>query len=277
MRTLSRSPAPPGSPIEAAPLQFADRRGLVAALRGADTLYNTYWIRFERGASTFERAVENTRVLLRAAEEAGLRRIVHVSVTNAAEDSPLPYFRGKGAVERAVRESPLSHAIVRPTLVFGPHDILVNNVAWILRRFPLFVVPGMGTYRVQPVGVEDVAELAVAAADRPDDVAFDAAGPEIYPFDELVRLVAQAVASRARIVHAPAALALLLVRLGGVALRDVVLTREELEGLTSGLLVSDEPPRGRRSFRGWLEDAGSGLGRVYVSELARNFRPYAPV
>jgi uncharacterized protein YbjT (DUF2867 family) len=280
VRTLTRREAPGdplGDRIESAPLQFADREALVESLRGARVLYNTYWIRFERGESTFARAVENSRTLFAAAVEAGVERIVHVGVTNPAEDSPFPYFRGKAAVERALAEATLPHAVVRPTLVFGSGDILVSNIAWILRRSPFFVVPGDGSYRVQPVSVGDTAAICVAAADDARGQTLDAAGPDTFTFEELVRQVAAAIGSRARIVHAGTSVVLALSRLLGLMRRDVLLTRDELEGLMAGLLVSDEPPRGKERFADWLTDAGESLGRRYVSELARNFRPYAPL
>jgi NADH dehydrogenase len=269
VRTLSRTPAPAGSPIEAAPLQFDDPAGLTASLRGADTLYNTYWIRFPHGGSTFEGAVANTRTLIRCAADAGVRRFVHVSVSNPSRDSRLPYFRGKAAVEDAVRAAPLEHVIVRPTLIFGPNDILVNNIAWVMRRFPAFLVPGDGSYRVQPVSVGDVARLCVDAAAGDE---LDAAAPETYTFDELVRLIRRVVRGRARIVHTPPALALGLARVVGVARRDVLLTREETRGLMDSLLVSHAPPTARESFRAWVEANADRLGRRYVSELARNYR-----
>jgi NADH dehydrogenase len=280
VRTLTRRVEeldPLAGRIESAPLQFADVPALVAGLRGADTLYNTYWIRFPRGDTTFERAVANTRALFAAAADAGVRRIVHVSVTNPAEDSPLPYFRGKARLERDLRASGLSHAIVRPTLVFGPKDILVNNIAWVLRRFPLFLVPGRGDYPVQPVSLEDTARIAVEAGAGKANVTLDAAGPDTMTFTELVAAVRAAVRGRARIVHAPPSVALRLSELVGRALGDVMLTREEIAGLMDGLLVSREPPRGRDSFTAWLESSGDALGAAYVSELERNFRPYAPV
>jgi uncharacterized protein YbjT (DUF2867 family) len=275
VRTLTRRDdraSPLHGKIETAPLQFADRAALVESLRGARCLYNTYWVRFERGGTTFDRAVRNSALLFAAAAEAGVERIVHVSVTNPSEDSPLPYFRGKAQVERALAAAGPAYAIVRPTLVFGPRDILVNNIAWILRRFPVFVVPGDGSGRVQPVSAEDVAEIAVSATG-----AVDAAGPETYSFDELVRLVAAAVGRARALVHVPPSLALALGKAIGAARRDVVLTTEEVAGLQASLLVSAEPPRGRDSFREWLERNGDTLGRAYVSELARNFRPYAPL
>jgi len=269
VRTLSRSPGPAGSPVEFASLQFADETALTESLRGAETVYNTYWIRFPRGDSTFERAVENTRTLLRCAAAAGVQRFVHVSVSNPSRDSPLPYFRGKAAVEEAVRDSPLEHAIVRPTLIFGANDILVNNIAWVMRRFPVFPVPDDGSYRVQPVSVEDVARLCVDAG---PDAELDAAGPETYSFDELVRLIRRAVAGRARILHTPATVVLGLAGVVGVARRDVMLTREETLGLMDSLLVSHAPPTAEDSFRAWLEANADQLGRRYVSELARNYR-----
>jgi NADH dehydrogenase len=241
-------------------------------VRGADTLYNTYWIRFPRGETTFERAVENTRTLLAAARDAGVRRFVHLSVSNPDEASPLPYYSGKARCEQAVRESGLEYAIVRPTLVFGAEDVLVNNIAWILRRLPLFVLPGDGSYRVQPVAVEDVARLCVDAG--PNET-LDAAGRETMTFRQLVEEVREAVKSRAPIVGTAPRLALALSRPIGLAVRDVVLTREELEGLRAGLLVSQEAPRAHRSFRNWVRGMGDTLGREYASELRRNYRSAA--
>jgi uncharacterized protein YbjT (DUF2867 family) len=275
VRTLSRRDDPSNplrGRVDVAPLQFADEPALVESLRGAQTLYNTYWIRFERDGSTFDRAVENTRTLFTAARAAGIERVVHVSVTNASEDSPFPYFRGKARCERALAESGLEHTIVRPTLVFGPRDILVNNIAWVLRRFPLFLVPGNGSYRVQPVSVEDVAEIAVTASGT-----VDAAGPEVLSFDELVRQVGAALDRRRRLVHLAPQVALTVGSLVGAARRDVLLRRDEAAGLAAELLVSDEPPRGHASFSEWVARHGGELGRRYVSELARNFRPYAPL
>jgi uncharacterized protein YbjT (DUF2867 family) len=195
-----------------------------------------------------------------------------VSVTNPSEDSPLAYFRGKALLERELREAGLPYAVVRPTLIFGSLDILVNNIAWLLRRLPVFVVPGDGSYRVQPVAADDVAVLAVAAARGGEDMVVDAAGPEVYPFAELVRLVGVAVGARRPLLHVAPKRALALSDLIGRLRRDVLLTRDELAGLMDSLLVSAEPPRGRDSFREWVAANADGLGRRYVSELKRNYR-----
>ncbi len=273
VRTLSRRPDPahPLAPrVEVAPLTFDD--SLVESLRGADTLYVTYWVRFERGHATFDAAVSNIGVLLEAAARAAIRRVVHVSVANPDERSPFPYFRGKAHAEALVRASGLSHAIVRPTLVFGPEDILVNDIAWILRRMPLFLVPGDGSYEVQPISVGDTARICVEEGAAAGDVVVDAAGPERFAFESFVRLIAAAVESRARIHTGPARLALAASRMLGLLVRDVVLTRDEVEALMAGLLVSDEPPRGRDRFEDWLSANALTLGRSYQSELRRNFR-----
>jgi uncharacterized protein YbjT (DUF2867 family) len=280
VRTLTRRhvPADPlAERVERAELQFRDVPALRGALAGADTLYNTYWVRFAHGETTFERAVANTRVLLGAAEAAGVRRVVHVSVTNPSSESPLPYFRGKAAVESDVRAAALGHAIVRPTLVFGPRDILVNNIAWGLRRTPVFPVAGDGGYRVQPVSVEDVATICADAGAAGEDLEVDAAGPETLSYETLVRLVAAAVGRRVRIVHVAPHIVLGVARLVGTLRRDVFLTADELAGLQAELLVSGEPPLGCASFRSWVGSHGESLGRGYVSELARNFRPYDPL
>lgn len=278
VRTLSRTSALHGDGlggrVEWSPLQFRDVSALRDSLRGAETVYNTYWVRFERDGSTFARAVENIQVLLAAARDAGVRRVVHVSVANPSEDSPLPYYRGKARAEQHVAASGLSYAIVRPTLVFGPRDILINNIAWTIRRFPFFAVAGRGDYRVQPVSVADLATLCVDAGGRDTDETFDAAGPDIYAFSDLVRAVGTAVGRSPRIVRVPGGVMLALGRIVGTFTRDVVLTREELDGLRAGLLASHDPPLGRASFAEWLRECGADLGRRYVSELARNFRPY---
>ncbi len=275
VRTLTRTPvsrSPFGDDVEARPLDFGDPSGLFASLEGADILYNTYWVRFARRGVTHDTAVENSRALLRAAVKAGVRRVVHISITNATQDSPLPYFRGKALAEMAVRDSGLSYAIVRPTVLFSPEDILINNIAWFLRRFPLFPIPGRGGYPVQPVFVDDVARLAVEAGTGVDDVAIDAVGPETFTFEEMVRLLARRVGSRSRLVRTPPSAALLAARIAGRLVRDVVLTKDELDGLMAGLLVSADPPTAPTRFTEWLEAEGPSLGQRYASELARHYR-----
>jgi len=273
VRTLTANPAVPVSgEIDVRPFSFDDPSRLVESLRGAETLYNTYWVRFARAGVTYEKAVANTRALFAAAAEARVARIVHVSITNAAEASPFPYFRWKGVLERELRALGVSYAILRPTVIFGREDILMNNVAWLLRRSPVFVVPTGGRYRLQPVYVEDMADLCVRAGSAEGDVELDAVGPEVYDFAELVGVLREAVGSRARIAGAPPTVARVLAALVGLATRDVLLTTDELAGLRADLLVSAGPPTARTSFREWVAAHGDTLGRRYSSELTRHFR-----
>lgn len=257
---------------EVAPLQFADRDALVESMRGAEVLYNTYWVRFQHGSVRFGEAVANTRVLMGAARDAGVRRVVHISVSNPSEDSPLDYYAGKARAERAVRESGLSWAIVRPTLIFGQGDILINNVAWILRRFPIFGIPGRGNYRLQPVAGEDVAEIATWAAEQVDNLTVDAAGPDIIYYSEMVESIAIAVGRHPRFVYMSPRNALRAVRLLGRMVNDIVLNEPELEGLMSELLVSSERPRGTQRLDNWLLTHADTIGTTYASELARHWR-----
>jgi uncharacterized protein YbjT (DUF2867 family) len=274
--SLSRRAAPVEHPLEGVvaveQLQFGDVEALVRALAGAEVLFNTYWIRFARRGATFDGAVENSRVLFAAAKQAGVGRIVHLSVTNASASSPFAYFRGKAAVERVLAETTAEHAVIRPSLVFGGRaEILINNMAWLLRHLPVYAVPGDGVYRVQPVAVGDVADLALAASLRAGSSVEDAVGPEVYTFNEFLALLASAVASRARLVHLPSAAVVALGRALGLLLRDVLITREELGALTSGLLTSGSPPTGHSSFSDWLPTQTDWLGRRYANELKRNW------
>ena len=274
VRTLTGHPDrhnPFGNQVRVSPFNFDNQIEQIKSLQGATTLYNTYWVRFSYGEVTVDKAIENTKTLIKAAEEAGVSRIIHISITNASEESSLPYFRGKGILEKAIINSKLSYAIIRPTVIFGPEDILINNIAWFLRRFPLLAIFGSGDYRVQPVFVEDVAEIAVSAAHQNENIIIDAVGPEIYTFDELVRFIADRIHSRAKIIHLRPALAFFLSRLVGYMVSDVVLTRDEVEGLMSNLLISQNPPTGQTRLSDWLSKNADSLGAKYASELSRHY------
>jgi uncharacterized protein YbjT (DUF2867 family) len=272
--TLVRRPAPADADprLRTAPLAFEDPAALATALAGVDTFYNTYWIRFERGQLTFDEVIRRTRLLLAAAGQAGVRRLVHISVVNAGPGAPTRYFVAKAVLDDVVRASGLSHAIVRPTLTFGEGDILVNNLCWVLRRFPAFAIPGDGEYRLQPVHVDDVARIALAAGRESTDLEIDAAGPDILTFNRFVHLLAASVDSKAILFHAPRPLSYLAARALGLLVRDVMLTRDEVTELTASLLVSGRPPAGRIGLPAWASAHADELGRAYHSELDRHYR-----
>ena len=281
VRTLTAHPDrahPLNERIKALPYRFDDPVALARALTGVTTLYNTYWVRFEHGSATYERAVRNSRALFHAARRAGVTRIVHLSIANPSLESELPYYRGKALVEHALAEAGVPFSIVRPTWIFGgAQEILANNIAWILRHLPVFAVPGDGRYLVQPVHVEDLARICIDAARTHGDLIIDAAGPEKLSFLELVHAVQRATGSHSPVLHVPAYAMAAAARVLGLVLRDVVLTPNEIRGLTAGLLVSHHEPLGQIAFTDWLRDHSSELGRAYANELKRHFTPAAAI
>ena len=275
VRTLTAHPRPEhplAGRIGVVPYRFDQPGELVRSFEAATTFYNTYWVRFSRGDTTFQDAVTNSGTLFDAATRAGVQRIVHVSITNADAGSKWPYFRGKAAVEQLLAGAGVAYSIVRPTVVFGREDVLVNNIAWLLRHFPLFAIPGQGDYRVRPVFVDDLARLCVESASVAGDHVLNAVGPDILTFEEMVRVVRDAVGSRARLVHVPPATLPALSRLIGLVVQDVLLTREEFGGLMDELVTVEGPATGSVSYREWVGANGEILGRAYASELGRHFR-----
>ena len=260
-----------GALVKAFPFRFDSPELMAESLAGVRVLYNTYWVRFDHGNTTHERAVTNTRALLRAVEIAKVERVVHISITNPNLQSTLPHFRGKALLEEEIRNASFSHAIIRPTVVFSVGDILINNIAYLLRRAPLFIIPGTGQYRLQPIYAEDLAGIAVDAAHSSGNMTIDTVGPEIFSFEELVRLIATTVRSHAFLMHGPPGVVRAAVRVLGAVLHDVVLTRDELEGLMANLLVSNSAPTGSMRLSSWLAENAAGLGTSYASELRRHY------
>ncbi|HEU0000063.1 MAG TPA: NAD(P)H-binding protein [Ktedonobacteraceae bacterium] len=261
-----------GEQVRVYPFNFDNPAELIKSLRGATTFYNTYWVRFSHGTNTFEGAAKHTQTLIRAAVEAGVRRIVHVSITNPAATSRLPYFRGKAILEQDILNSGLAYSIVRPTVIFGDEDILINNIAWCLRHFPVFPVFGSGDYSLQPIYVEDMADLVVEAGQQQGNSIFDAVGPDIYTFEQLVRLIMEKLHRRVILTHVNPNVALSLAKLIEPFLGDVLITREEVFGLMANLLISHQPPTGHVRLSDWLEEHSTSVGKKYASELARHYR-----
>ncbi|MDO9129738.1 MAG: NAD(P)H-binding protein, partial [Anaerolineales bacterium] len=242
---------------------------LVESLRGADVLYNTYWVRFNYSFFEHASAVENTLTLFEAAQKAGVKRVVHVSITNPSEDSPLEYFSGKARLERALIESGLSYAILRPTVIFGQEDILINNIAWALRHLPVFGVFGDGKYRLQPIYVDDLAALAVEQGKRRENVVIDAIGPETFTYRDLAHVIREIIGVRRPIISLPPALGYAVGWVIGKLVGDVLITWPEVKGLMADLLCTDSPPAGTTRLTEWVRENRDRLGVHYASELAR--------
>jgi uncharacterized protein YbjT (DUF2867 family) len=274
VRTLTGHPgrAPAGTPIDARPLDFTDPDVLQRNLRGAHTLYNTYWVRFPHGGVTHETAVANSRVLFEAASRAGVQRIVHVSITHADAASPYPYFRGKAEVERDLKATGIPYAIARPAILFGGNGVLLNNIAWLLRHLPVFAIGGDGSYRIRPIHVDDLARLMTDLGRRDASITVDAVGPQSLTFREMVLAIRAATGSRAVIVPAPGWLLPPVAQVLGVVLRDRLLTGEEYRAMADGLADSGEPPTGQVKLTDWIADNGDTLGRRYANEIDRHYR-----
>jgi uncharacterized protein YbjT (DUF2867 family) len=251
------------------PLSFDRPAELAQSLRDADVLYNTYWVRFNHRLFKHADAVANTLALFEAAQRAGVKRIVHISITNPSQDSPLEYFSGKARLEKALIELGISYAILRPTVLFGKEDILINNIAWTLRHLPAFGVFGDGQYRVQPIYVEDLAGLAVQLGASRDNTIVDAIGPETYTYRELVTTISRLIGVKRPIFSVHPQIGYWAGRLIGSLVGDVMITREEIEGLMAGLLYVDSPPAGSTKLSEWIRDHAATLGQRYTSELAR--------
>jgi NADH dehydrogenase len=273
--TLTNSahrPDPFGGRVPAYPLQFQDREALTETLRGVAVLYNTYWVRFDHKAFNHREAVANSLTLFQAAKDAGVRRVVHVSITNPSAESDLPYFSGKAELEAALRSSGLSHAILRPTVLFGKEDILINNIAWMLRRFPVFGVFGDGQYRLQPIYVDDLAQLAVMCGGQSANVTIEAIGPETFTYRELVKTIGKVIGCPRPVVSVPPGLGYWVGRVFGALKGDVVITREEIQGLMEGRLCVDAAPAGATALTRWVAEHRATLGVHYASELVRRRR-----
>ena len=256
--------------VEVMPIDFNNHDLLVSSLRGADVLYNTYWVRYKNRKDGYahEIAVENTRKLLLAAEEAGVNRIVHFSVAHPHKAPDWSYFRGKVEVEKFLTESSLSYAILRPTVFFGgERDVLINNMAWLIRKFPVFGIFGMGNYLIQPIHIEDVAKVAVEQGESVEDVVLDVAGPEIFTYREYVTLIAKSLGVSRFIIPVPPIIGWAVGKVVGAILRDRVITRAEIKGLMRGLMATDAKPLGKIKFSEWVATNGADLGAKYHNDL----------
>lgn len=269
--THPEKPNPFGGKVKASTYNFENPDQLTAYLFGCETLFNTYWVRFNYRQWSFDEALENTKILFHCAKNAGVKKIVHIGVTNPSEQDDLPYYKGKAYQEKALRELGVEYSIVRPTLVFGKEDILVNNIAWTIKKFPVVPIFGSGKYRVQPIFVEDLAAIAVDASRSEGSRTLDAVGPETFTYEAFLRLIAKESDRNIAFVRTPPAIGILLGKLIGLFLKDVLLTKDELRGLMEEKLTSDQEPNGKTKFSEWLHDNRHLIGSRYTSELNRHF------
>jgi len=260
---------PFGEKVQAYPFNFDNPDKLIDILRRVTVLYNTYWVRFNHKKFSHADAVKNTITLFSAAKKAGVKRIVHISITNPSNEFNLEYFSGKAKLEEILKDSGLSYTILRPTVLFGKEDILINNIAWALRRFPVFAVFSNGQYRLQPIYVDDLAELAVEQGENKEDIVINAIGPETFTYKGLIKTIGDIIGKKRPIISVPPAVGYIAGILIGKLVGDVMITRDEITGLMNGLLYVDSPPVGKTKLTEWIKEHRDSLGRRYTSELAR--------
>jgi nucleoside-diphosphate-sugar epimerase len=271
--TLTNSPQranPFGGSIKAFPYNFSEPYELERSLRGVDALINTYWVRFDNPPHfTFAQALANSKVLFDAAKRAGIGRVVHVSITNPDRKSHLPYFCGKAELEDYLKQTGISCGILRPAVLFGKEDILINNIAWALRHLPVFGIYGDGRYRLQPIYVDDLAAAAIDHMTGTASETIDAIGPETYCYRGMVEMIAREIESRALVVPMPSMLAYQVVRVLGWVVGDVINTRDEVRGLMQEKLYVRSAPLGTTKLSDWVRASREDIGRRYASELQR--------
>jgi len=260
------------SKIEASPLCFNEQEKLTHFLRNTRVLYNNYWVRFNHATFTHEDAVQNTFRLIDAAKAAGVQRFVHISITNPSEESGLEYFSGKARIEQYLIQSGLSYCILRPAVLFGFNDILINNISWVVRHFPVFPLFGKGDYRLQPIYVQDLAEIAVQkGAERKNEI-INALGPETFTYRELIEKIARSFNKKSVIFPCNPGLVYMFGKILSFILKDTLITRDEIKGIMADLLYvepSEPAVTGKMKLSEYIDRNNHTLGTRYASELAR--------
>lgn len=274
VQTLTNHPErdPFAGAIPSFPLDFTKPEKLVQLFQGTKILFNTYWVRYQHGAISHQLAVDNIKILVDCAMKAGVKRLVHISVTNPSLETNLPYFKGKAEAEELIKQTGISYAIIRPSLIFGLEDVLINNIAWLIRHFLLFPVFNKGEAWIQPIFAEDNAKIAVEAGYRSENLTWDSVGPERYPFAEIVRMLAKVLDRKIWTPKVPNNLTLTLSQIIGFLQKDQLLTRDEMIGLLENRLISNDAPRGTTLFSKWIQENSGSLGTKYLNDFNRYYR-----
>ncbi|MBI4588230.1 MAG: complex I NDUFA9 subunit family protein [Candidatus Rokubacteria bacterium] len=205
--------------IDRVPGDVLRPRGLEASIEGCGALIHLVGIIREhpgRGV-TFERCHSvATANMVKAAEAAEVRRFLQMSALGTRPDAPSRYHRTKWEAEETVRKSRLEWTIFRPSVIYGIGDGFVSMLARLIKWLPAAPVIGDGTYRLQPVPVDHVAEGFARALLRPDTKGhiYEVGGPRAYAFTEILDLIGKALGkTRVRKVYHPIHLIRPLVRL----------------------------------------------------------------
>jgi NADH dehydrogenase len=250
VRAASRHPERVGSAFrpDAAPettkADIHDETTVAAALFGAYGAVNAVSLYVERGRETFDAVhVEAAARVARLARESGVERLIHVSGIGADPASSAPYIAARGRGEIAVQQAFPCAILIRPAVMFGPDDAFLTTVVRLLRILPVYPIFGRGETKLQPVYVEDVAEgiARVLAGAGGSAASYEFAGARVYTYEELVRIVADRINARPRLVPLPFALWRILAS-GAEFLPGSPLTRNQVALMQRDNIASGDCP-----------------------------------
>ncbi len=219
--------------LELLPADVHDDAALARVLAGADAVINLVAV-LHGTAAEFER-VHTTlpRRLAAACHAAGVRRVVHVSALGVGPNAPSNYLRSKTAGEEVLRGSGLDVTLLRPSVIFGANDKLLNLFAQLQAVAP--VVPlASADARFQPVWVEDVAEAVVRCLDAPHSIGqvIECAGPDVVTLADLVRLAGRASGNERPVLPLPGFIAHVQARLMELMPGEPLMSRDNLASMT---------------------------------------------
>ncbi|HVR73467.1 MAG TPA: complex I NDUFA9 subunit family protein [Planctomycetota bacterium] len=239
-------------------------------LRGYDALVNLIGIKRETGTQTFERVhVDATRHLLLAASQAGIRRVIQISVVCSRPDARSAYHDSKWRAEELVRRSGLDWTILKPGVIYGRGDDMLTHLVKMIRFSPIFPVVGKGRSILQPIAAADVASMVLAALGNKATAgkSYDCVGPVQIPLRNVVRIVAQGIGLKVFILATPVWLQRLAVRLMNAVSKNPLSTPAQLQMLIDGMTGDCEPA---------MRDLGVKPGRLTperVGELGGHVPP----
>ncbi len=224
-----------------------DQRGLVKAFDGCDAVAHCAGINRELGPQTYDAVhIRGTANVVRAAEEAGVRRLALLSFLRARPDCGSAYHETKWAAEEIVRGSSCEWTVLKPGMMFGRGDHMLDHLSHALHTFPVFV--GIGHRRVRPLAVADAVNVLEAALvdGRLPHQTVGLVGPTELGFDDAARLVASVIGVRRPFLSAPLAfhyvMARVAERLMTVPLISLAQVRILKEEVVESTLAPDRVP-----------------------------------
>ena len=179
--------------------------GLVAALQGCDAVVHLAAVIRERGSQTFDKVNrQGAENVARAAREAGVGHIVHLSALGCDPDPAYPYLLSKWAGEQAVRAGGVPFDVIRPSIMFGTGDGFYTRLVKLIRWNPVVPVPGDGGATFQPFAVSDLGRIVVQCIERgPRRLVAEVGGPDWMTLDEIVDTIKGVMHTRRPSVHVP--------------------------------------------------------------------------